>query len=233
MSEFEIIQYTQTRGINLFFDTLDYRTTHLHSEWELIWVLDQPLSMTCGKQDYLAPADSLAVINPWDAHQYRKREKSATFLCLQVSPKCFDLVFPQLSRMQVRGLFPDRYWSDEEQKQARTLLLELGEQYFLRTPCYPLYCQSKTALLLHMILSRMPTQTVGQGEWQDQQRRNARLMRLLAFVDEHYMERLRLSDFAEAEHCSVSYLSRFVREMLNMTFQSYADTVRFNAAECI
>jgi AraC-like DNA-binding protein len=76
----------------------------------------------------------------------------------------------------------------------------------------------------------MPTQQAGQAELHDLERRNARLMRLLAFVDANYTQKIRLADFAAQEHCSVSYLSRFVKEMLNQTFQEYVETVRFNAA---
>ena len=230
MSEFEIIQYTQTPGINLFFDTMHYRTAHIHPEWEVLWVLDAPLSITCARQDYLAPADSLVVISPRLAHQYRAQGDGSTFLCVQISSKCFDLAFPQLDHTVIDGIFPDRCWSPREGRQARALLLEMAEQYLGQSPCYPLFCQASAARLLAMLLSAMPTAQVGQGEREDQERRNARLMRLLAFVDAHYTEKLRLTDFARQEHCSVSYLSRFVREMLNTTFQNYVDTVRFNAA---
>lgn len=36
MNELEIIQHQQTEGLSLFLNTVDYRTPHLHSEWELI-----------------------------------------------------------------------------------------------------------------------------------------------------------------------------------------------------
>ena len=46
MREMEIIQHRQIDGLTLFLNTVDHRTTHVHSEWELIWILDQPLSVT-------------------------------------------------------------------------------------------------------------------------------------------------------------------------------------------
>ena len=60
--------------------------------------------------------------------------------------------------------------------------------------------------------------------------RNARLERFLRFVDENYMHKIRLSDFAGSEGCSTSYISRFVKTALNQTFQEYVNSVRYHSA---
>ena len=62
------------------------------------------------------------------------------------------------------------------------------------------------------------------------EQRNARLMRLIQFVDENYMHKIRLSDFARQEGRSVSYMSHFVKDTMNQTFQDYVNSVRFNCA---
>jgi YesN/AraC family two-component response regulator len=62
------------------------------------------------------------------------------------------------------------------------------------------------------------------------EQRNTRLMRLIQFVDENYMHKIRLSDFARQENRSVSYMSHFVKDTMNQTFQEYVNTVRFNRA---
>ena len=51
MNEFEIVQHRQMEGISLFFNTVDYRTPHVHPEWELIMVLDHPLAVTCAQRE--------------------------------------------------------------------------------------------------------------------------------------------------------------------------------------
>ena len=57
-----------------------------------------------------------------------------------------------------------------------------------------------------------------------------RLLRLIRFVDANYTHKIRLSDFAEQEDCSVSYLSHFIKDTMNQTFQEYVNSVRFNHA---
>ena len=44
------------------------------------------------------------------------------------------------------------------------------------------------------------------------------------------MHKIRLSDFAEAEGFSMSYLSHFIKSTLNQSFQEYVNSVRVNCA---
>ena len=44
------------------------------------------------------------------------------------------------------------------------------------------------------------------------------------------MHKIRLSDFARQENRSVSYMSHFVKDTMNQTFQDYVNSVRFNRA---
>lgn len=60
--------------------------------------------------------------------------------------------------------------------------------------------------------------------------RNRRLRAFIRFVDENYMHKIRLADFAEAEGVSLHYLSHFVKDALNQSFQDYVNSVRVNCA---
>ena len=230
MSEYEIIHYPQIAGINLFFDTVEYRTAHFHPEWELLWLVEHPLRVTCRQQEYLAPEDSVLLLPPQCSHQFQKQEEGATFLCLQILPQCFHTAFPELELLTTCELFADQFWSPEQRRTGRRRFLELASAYFDRPPCYQLTVQARSADLLHLALTSVPVQQYSPAEQREQERQNARLSRLLRYVDEHYTEKIRLSDFAARERCSLSCLSRFVKKMLNQTFQEYVDSVRFNAA---
>lgn len=230
MSEYEIIHYPQVDGINLLFDTVEYRTAHAHPEWELIWVVEQPLWVTCRQQELLAAEDSVLLLPPNLSHQFRKQEVGSTILFLQISPRCFQISFPELKYLTIQELFADPFWSPEQRRTSRRLFLELAEAYFDRPPCYQLTVHARAAELLQLSLTCMPVIQNSPPQLQEQERKHAQLARLLAYVDEHYTGKIRLQDFADQEHCSLSQMSRFVREMLNQTFQDYVDTVRFNAA---
>ena len=63
-----------------------------------------------------------------------------------------------------------------------------------------------------------------------QRKRNDRLNRIITYVEEHYAEKITLSDFAKKEGVTMNYLSHFVKDSLNQSFQSYVNLVRYHAA---
>lgn len=85
-------------------------------------------------------------------------------------------------------------------------------------------------MILHRLLKLLPFHVMTAEEMSNAEQRNARLMRLIQFVDENYMHKIRLSDFARQEGLSLSYMSHFVKDTMNQTFQDYVNSVRFNRA---
>ena len=230
MNEFEVIRYPQMGGMNLFFDTVDYRTAHIHTEWELILPLENSLAITCGQQRYLAEEGELVLFSPNQPHEFHKVEASCTILCVQLAPNCVTQVFPAAERIAVEDIFPRQHLSEEEYREVKDRIWDMLGVYLRRESCYELYCLGQGSLVLHRLLTGMPYRTMSAGEVSQRDRSNARLKRLIRFVDENYMHKVRLSDFAEAEGCSMSYLSHFVKAALNQSFQQYVNTVRFNCA---
>ena len=58
MDELEIVQFHQIQGLNVFVNTVTYRSPHFHNEWELLWVLDAPLKAIWQQKEYiLQPGD--------------------------------------------------------------------------------------------------------------------------------------------------------------------------------
>ncbi len=224
MNELEIIRHRRIDGLTLFFDTVDYRTPHFHPEWEIIWLLDGALSITYDQQHYRVEAGELLLFSPGRPHEFHKIDRSGTFLCLQASPELFRLD----RRLAADSLFPARYLPDMSTVKKR--LLTLAGAYFERKPQYEFTCIGETCLLFGDILSAIPTHVVSREEQERLEKRNQRLLALIRFVDDNYMHKIRLSDFAEAENCSMHYLSHFVKDALNQSFQEYVGSVRLNCA---
>lgn len=225
MRELEIIQHRQIDGLTVLLNTVDYRTPHVHSEWELLWVLDQRLVVTSEQSQFLVDEGQFVLFNPNTPHEFHKEEQSCTFLCLQISPK----LFPFVQRI-VDVCFLNRHLSDGQLEELRFAMRDLAAAYFRAEENYELYCIGKASLILYMLLTNLPGHVLTQEEAASIDRRNARLKRMIRFVDENYMHKIRLSDFAESEHCSMTYLSHFIKDATNMTFQEYVNSVRFNCA---
>ncbi len=230
VNEVEIIQHPQIDGLHLFFNQVDYRAPHVHAEWELIWVMEGQLSLACGQRPHGVSAGQMALVGPNQLHEFHKVGESCTFLCMQVGPRCFEQSFPALERIQVTDVYPHKYLAPGAYRQVQQALLACMRVYLERPDCYELFCLGQASLLLYRLLTAMPVRVITAQEAAEREKRNARLARLLDFVEQNYMHKIRLSDFARAENRSMSYLSHFVKETLNQSFQDYVNTVRFNAA---
>lgn len=230
MNELEIIQHPQIEGLSLFFDTVDYRTAHFHPEWELLWTLEEPLAVTCGQRQYSVAPGDMVLFNPHQPHGFHKLERPCTFLCMQVSARLFTQGYPDLERLSVEGLFPRQSLPAEGYAALQHSFLEVAQAYFDRGPHYALACMGLACGMLHQVFTHMPCRLLSPEEASNRDKRNARLARLLEFVDQNYGHKIRLSDFAAQEGLSMPYLSTFVREALNQSFQEYVNTVRFHCA---
>lgn len=226
MKELEIISHPQIEGLSLFFDTVDYRTPHFHPEWELIWLKQGELSLRCGGQTYCAGKGQLLLFSPKESHEFHAKGEGCTFLCVQVTPAMLGL--PE--SLRVASPKVDLFLSQPELAQVQEEILRAAEAYFRRQDCYEPLCIGRIALVFHRLLSRMPCRRLSPAEAASADRRNRRMLALQRFVDENYMHKILLSDFARQEGCSLSHLSRFVKETLNQSFQEYVGAVRLNAA---
>ena len=104
MNELEIIQHRRVPGLTVFLNSVDYRTAHMHQEWEVIWVLDEPLRIICGPEDTVLEPGQLVVFAPDEPHEFRKLDRNSTFLCVQLSPA----VVPLRGPLMLLDRFPHR-----------------------------------------------------------------------------------------------------------------------------
>ena len=226
MDELEIVQFHQLQGLNIFVNTVTYRSPHFHNEWELLWVLDAPLKATWQQTEYILQPGDLALFPPRIPHEFHQVSGICTFLCLQIAPTGISLP----TNLVTQDILLKPHLDSAEYYRLRQDVLDIAESYFYREPLYELLCYGKTALLMHTLLGHIPSRTVTAEEAANESLRNARLMRLTQYVEDNYMHKIRLADFAQAEGCSVSYLSHFIRNTMNQTFQEYVNSVRFSHA---
>lgn len=230
MNEVEIVRHRQVEGLSLFINTVELRTPHSHPEWELIWLLDGVLCISCGASSRLLQPGQLALFAPNEVHEIQKTAGSGTFLCLQLAPALCSGLGGAQQRLTLPERYPHEQLSPAELHTVCAALADAADAYFSRRPQYPLYCLGQCCLALHRLLTRLPVCTLTPEEAAAADRRTARWQRIVRYVDENYMHKLKLADLAQQEGCSLSYLSHFIRQTIGMTFQDYVSTVRFNSA---
>lgn len=226
MNELEIIQHPQIKGLHIFFNSMEYRTAHFHSEWELLCPLENDLAVSIGAQQYLLHPGDMILIEPKELHEYHCSAAPCIFLCLQVS----DDLYPSLRGMHPEFLFPREHFTEESYSLLKMQLLNVTRAYIEQAPQYELYCIGMTGLILHSLMTHMPVRKLSAEEITQRERKNDRLHRLIQYVDRNFSGKILLRDFAKQEGLSLNYLSGFIRQTLNQSFQEYVATVRFNYA---
>lgn len=226
MEELEIVPHRQSEGLRIFINKVEYRSPHFHPEWELLWVLDTPLSITSPQKQYLIQPGELILFPPNYPHEFHKMDRPCTFLCLQLSSRG---PFSTAS-LRTDGIRLAPHLSAGDDRWLRKAILDASRCYWEEDSLSPLFCQGLCSLILHKLLTVLPSHSMTVEEQASAEQRNTRLLRLMQFVDENYMHKIRLSDFARQENRSVSYMSHFVRDTMNQTFQDYVTSVRFNRA---
>ena len=226
MEELEIVPQYQISGMRMFVNTVEYRSPHFHPEWELLWVLDAPLHITSAQKKYEIQPGELILFPPNWPHEFHEMERPCTFLCLQISSRAF----PTTAHMHTDEIRLADCMPKEEIRWLRQAMLDTARMCFTEESHFELFCMGQCGLILHRLLQFVPCHNMTPEEQASTEQRNARLTRLMQFVDENFTHKIRLADFAKAEGCTLSFLSRFVREAMNQTFQDYVNSVRFNYA---
>lgn len=227
MSEREIIRHPRISGISLFFDTVEYRTPHSHPEWELVWIVDGELAVNSGQTEAVCKMGELCLFAPNRLHEFRQRGRAATFLCLQIAPQVFSYSCPSFSALKLDEFRLTPFLNPDETGEIQTRMKILMTDYLTGAPFFELRCTAACAELFSMLLTLLPFRRMSEKESANADWLNERMARFLAFVDENYTQKITLEEFARQEHCSVSYMSRFVKSNLNQSFQDYVNTMRF------
>lgn len=230
MDEFEVVQHPQIDGLRLFFDAVDDRTAHVHEEFELIWIVEGTLEIRGDQLCCEALPGDIVLFHPGQTHEFHKVDGSCTFLCVQVTPGLLERAFPAIRSIRFECARPGEFLDGAGLAALKDRLLSMTRRYLDRPEGYELFCVGQCHLLFGELIAAMPHRRISREELEEQERRSARLRRLLRYVDENYMHKILLSDFARQEGRSVSYLSHFISQTLQQSFQEYVNSVRFHNA---
>ncbi|MGM9623376.1 MAG: AraC family transcriptional regulator [Butyricicoccus porcorum] len=225
----EIIRHLQIPGVNLFFRALEHQTVHIHAELELLWIVNGELTVCSRGRKWVAEQDSILLFHSMEPHELHSRNGACTVLCIQMLPSFLGHVFSSIG--QICFDFPQGIPFGEKQgKQFREKLVRAADLYLHKTLGHELGCSGLLYLAVQQLLTDIPWHIQTKNEISEQKRIGDRLERLMEYVEQNYMHRIRLSDFAQQEDLSVGYLSHFVKKNFQQSFQEYVDSVRFQKA---
>ncbi|MCL2033512.1 MAG: AraC family transcriptional regulator [Oscillospiraceae bacterium] len=230
-NEFEIVSYPQMKYLNIFMNSVDYRNQHLHRDLELILMLDGEIEVSLRQASYKAKAPSLILLNTNEMHEFTALGEDAPMLLVfQISPMFFANIYPSISNFAFDCTILESVLQNQDFDLIVDMLIDLGLYYFGKEHLYELYCASALNMLFIKLISLIPYHVLTDEEKKAEGQKASRLSRILNYADENFTHKILLSDIAEQENLSLSYLSHFFRENINQSFQDYVKNLRFNQA---
>lgn len=228
-TEYVLVRYDRLRHICMQERALHAETSHSHGVLELGLVLSGAVELSCNGSCYPLHADSLYIVNPYEAHQLRCLQDPAQVLTLWISPNFGRDYFPGIANM----VFSQQVVSDEDGvfcAQLRQLLRSAANSYLLDTPDSHLACAGHLSNLLAVLMRSLPHKLSTDGQKLIRKKRSGRMRRIASYLDQHYKDRITLAQLAETEGLTPAYMSRVFTELFGVSFQEYLNLLRLEQA---
>lgn len=209
---------------------------HWHDELEIIYIRKGTLHVWIGGQGYTGSAGSIFWVNPRELHLMGSDDLSVAYYTL-LFPLEF-ISFQTMDELDSDLLMPLRsgqlqlaheIHADELTGQLCHLLDQIVSINRGRSS---MHCQIKTRLFLLEILDLLVEhdcliEPVLHGNQLNMQRE------LLAYIHEHYTEKLSLDELASRFYLSPKYISRYFKEHFHITFVNYVNYLRLTHAKSL
>ena len=206
---------------------------HHHREIELCILLDGKFHIMLPDRQISAVPGDIWIINPWISHKTRSEspDKPALAINIQISPVFFSAYFPQMEGTEFPfQIFNKNNLGTQSYEKIAALMQEAATNYFQKQEYYELNCAGQINLLFAELLNTLPHRILSSKEWLTEMNRVTKVRKLSGYIEENYNRKLLLSEIAEREGYSMSYLSHFFKEAFGISFQKYLTAIRCEKA---
>ena len=217
--EFEIISHKDA-NFKIFLVHMLYRTPHIHKDFEIGFLLDGEISLISQRGTaHMKPGD-FYIMNPFQSHEL-KADAAALMLSIQVQPSFFSSYYPQIENLEFMPVHITDRDIPEAHEKITGIILELALAYLKKDAEFELKCAGLLNFLLAGLLKSLPYRTITYKEQNASRTKAKRMRKILHYIDGHYHEKLLLSEIAQKEELSLSYLSHFFKDCFGISFQEY------------
>lgn len=224
--EFEVVSHKLT-SFNIFFVNMLYRTPHIHKDFEIGILLSGSLKLIYQDRAIDLKENDLWITNPFQSHEFSAHQP-ALVLFLQVSPSFFSSYYPQIDNLN----FSHEQISIINRNSAhlKELLFEIADLSFRQPPNYEFRAIGQINMLFYHIMRSIPYEIIPEKEKNRTQHKATQMRRIMNYIDSNYSQKLLLSEIADRENLTLSYLSHFFRNSFGMPFQTYLLKMRCEKA---
>lgn len=221
------IQYKKLKNINFSLCNVSQDGWHVHSCVELGVVLSGQVQVTAGKDTYVATAGSLMLFNAYEVHNLVPMPQ-AEILYLQVAPGFGKEYFSQVASLEFDTNMAA--WDPQLRQRLVSLILDGARAFFGQPPAFGAECIGHVAQIMTLVLRGVPYRIHDDMDLMGKKKRIGRQQRIAAYVEQHYKQKLTLTQLAQSEGITTAYMSRIFAELFGTSFQDYLSLLRLRRA---
>jgi YesN/AraC family two-component response regulator len=105
-------------------------------------------------------------------------------------------------------------------------MLDIATSYFYKEQLYEFKCVMLLNQLFQFLLKNLPNHLVSEIERISTKAKGKRMQSIVEYIDEHYSEKLLLTDITTKLELDLYYLSHFFKECFGLSFQNYLLKIR-------
>lgn len=229
-NRFEVVSYDKIKHLNLFLNNIVYRGFHIHNELELLCVFRGSCTIVARGNAIEAKAGSVVLVGHNVVHAIRA-DGGADFLVVQISRHILGEYFPALKTTYFEAFDLAAALPAGERARLWGHLYRLARHYIEGDALYQLHCIAAAAELLCAVYRNAPHSSVyNTADYLARKRAEQRIARICETINDNYDGKITLTEIAEAEGLTPTYLSHFFRDHFGVSFQEYLNNVRFDNA---
>lgn len=223
-NEYELIDHYKVNDIKAFLIEISYRRPHLHTDLEILYCMKGELTVKLENKACIVNKGQFFVLNTCQLHEFISKD-SAQLLIIQFNTKSIEHLYPEINET----LFENESIADYSS--LLTYYLKLCHTYFKEEVNFHLACHGYAILTLNELLKIVPNNHITSVERDNLLSRNERIARVSKYINQNYTEKILLSDLAEQENITTSYLSNFIKVHFGYTFQELVNFTRCEQAK--
>lgn len=230
--EYEVVAYPRLNHVQANVVQVVNRNTHVHRTMEIGLVLEGDGLMRVNDNSFSVHKGSLYFFNAGEPHEIIAVSPEGLKIAYQMVASSFCGEYLSCFRnLEILKNDLSTYLNPEQGFELTSLLVEFMRNYLDEdSDAYGLQCICSICQLYSKLLEYVPYQQMTESAYLFRNKKMARLSRITEYIDTNYSEKITLEELANRENVTKTYLSHFIHDNLNMTFQEYVSSVRFERA---
>lgn len=230
--EYEVVAYPKLSHVQANVVQIVNRNTHVHRAMEIGLVLEGDGLMRVNDNSFSVHKGSLYFFNANEPHEIIAATQDGVKIAYQMVASSFCGEYLSCFRnLELLKNDLSTYLKPAQRYELTSLLVQSLKNYMSEaSDTYGLHCICSICQLYSKLLSYVPYRQMTEQAYLSRNKKMARLSRITEYIDTNYSEKITLEELAKNENVTKTYLSHFIHDNLNMTFQEYVSSVRFERA---